>query len=148
MGAALFDAMDSNGDGVITREEFASSLSPGGWPGGAVARAATVSAPGSPIGGMGSQIVQLQRQIATLQLGACTAALDHLYLPCYWRLTGARTCGFRAEREMLKQQQDTASLDRLDAVRSQLGALKRQLEMAVSGGEPQQAALAEGVPPY
>ena len=44
-----------------------------------------------------------------------------------------------AEREMLKQQQDAASLARLEAVRLELAALKSQLEAAVG--------VQEGVPP-
>ena len=108
------------------------------------ALAGTHSAPSAAAGGAertsvslgpgGIAVVQVHRQIATLQLGACN-------LPCPSLLSaahGSHGC-VMAEREMLKQQQDAASLARLEAVRLELAALKSQLEAAVG--------VQEGVPP-
>ena len=63
------------------------------------------------------------------------------------------TCVGCPEREMLKNQHDTASLKRLETLHSELEVLKMQLERVVSGGDesarfaPQPARLVEGVPP-
>ena len=84
------------------------------------------------LGPGGIAVVQVHRQIATLQLGACD-------LRCPLCSAAVLTAVVMAEREMLKQQQDAASLARLEAVRLELAALKSQLEAAVG--------VQEGVPP-